>query len=140
MRDSTSQAASIRDFFEPRRGEALRAYWLAPQGLIMLAATGLALAIRLYLLSRLRYLTGITEYDDGVYLGGAVSLLSGAVPYRDFAFIQPANGRAKVCERVISSPRHTKRLLNALAVAVQRYESAFGVLETDVRKRVKSGT
>jgi Glycosyltransferase family 87 len=71
------------------RGEALRAYWLAPQGLVMLAVTGLALAIRLYLLSRLRYLTGITEYDDGVYLGGAVSLLSGAVPYRDFAFVQP---------------------------------------------------
>jgi hypothetical protein len=69
--------------------EALRAYWLAPQGLIMLAAAGLALAVRLYLLSRPGYLSGITEYDDGVYLGGAVSLLSGAVPYRDFAFVQP---------------------------------------------------
>ena len=55
----------------------------------MLAATGLALAIRLYLLSRTRYLAGITEYDDGVYLGGAIDLLSGAVPYRDFAFVQP---------------------------------------------------
>ena len=31
-----------------------------------------------------------------------------------------------------------KRLLSALGMAVQRYESAFGVLETDVRKRVKS--
>ena len=41
----------------------------------MLAATGLALAVRLYLLSRPGYLTGITEYDDGVYLGGAVSLI-----------------------------------------------------------------
>ena len=29
----------------------------------------------------------------------------------DFAFIQPSNGRAKVRSRVISSPRHTKRLL-----------------------------
>jgi alpha-1,2-mannosyltransferase len=62
---------------------------LSPATLIVVAATGLALAIRLYLLSRTRYLTGITEYDDGVYLGGAVDLLSGTVPYRDFAFVQP---------------------------------------------------
>ena len=55
----------------------------------MLAATAAALAIRLYLLTRLRYLTGITEYDDGVYLGGAVSLISGTVPYHGFAFVQP---------------------------------------------------
>jgi alpha-1,2-mannosyltransferase len=56
---------------------------------MMLAATGLALAVRLYLLTRLRYLTGITEYDDGVYLGGAISLISGTVPYHGFAFVQP---------------------------------------------------
>jgi hypothetical protein len=55
----------------------------------MLAATGVALAIRLYLLTRLRYLTGVTEYDDGVYLGGAVSLVSGTLPYHGFAFVQP---------------------------------------------------
>jgi hypothetical protein len=55
----------------------------------MLGMTGLALAIRLFLLTRLRYLTGITEYDDGVYLGGAVSLVSGIVPYHGFAFVQP---------------------------------------------------
>jgi len=56
---------------------------------VILATTGLALAIRLYLLTRLRYLTGITEYDDGVYLGGAVSLISGILPYHGFAFVQP---------------------------------------------------
>jgi len=55
----------------------------------MLAATGLALAVRLYLLSRPGYLTGITEYDDGVYLGGAASLVSGIAPYHGFAFVQP---------------------------------------------------
>lgn len=71
------------------RGKELRAYWLSPPGLIAAVATGLALAIRLYLLGRLRYLTGITEYDDGVYLGGAISLISGVVPYHGFAFVQP---------------------------------------------------
>jgi len=69
--------------------DALRAYWLSPQGLVMLAATALALALRLYLLSRPGFRTGVTEYDDGVYLGGAIRLISGDLPYHDFAFVQP---------------------------------------------------
>jgi alpha-1,2-mannosyltransferase len=55
----------------------------------MLAATVLALVIRLYTLSRPGYLTGVTEYDDGVYLGGAIRLLQGALPYHDWAYVQP---------------------------------------------------
>ena len=47
----------------------------------------------------------------------------------DFAFIQPSNGRAKVRSRVISSPRHTKRLLAALQKNVERYEEKFGVID-----------
>ena len=48
----------------------------------------------------------------------------------DFAFIQPSNGRAKVRSRVISSPRHTKRLLQALVKNIERYEERFGTIET----------
>ena len=47
----------------------------------------------------------------------------------DFAFIQPANGRAKVRSRVISSPRHTKRLLLALQKNVERYEERYGRID-----------
>lgn len=47
----------------------------------------------------------------------------------DFAFIQPANGRAKVRARVISSPRHTKRLLNALQKNLERFEERYGRIE-----------
>ncbi len=47
----------------------------------------------------------------------------------DFCFVQPTNGRAKVRARVISSPRHTKRLLNALQKNVERYEERFGLIE-----------
>jgi len=47
----------------------------------------------------------------------------------DFAFIQPSNGRAKVRARVISSPRHTKRLLAALQKNVERYEERFGTID-----------
>ena len=32
-----------------------------------------------------------------------------------------------------------KRMLAALQMSVQRHEAAFGVLETDVQKRVKPG-
>jgi alpha-1,2-mannosyltransferase len=71
------------------RPGALRAYWLSPQGIVILAASGLALALRLYVLSRPGYLTGVTEYDDGVYLGGAIRLISGSLPYRGYAFVQP---------------------------------------------------
>jgi hypothetical protein len=47
----------------------------------------------------------------------------------DFAFIQPSNGRAKVRARVISSPRHTKRLLQALQKNLDRYEERDGRIE-----------
>ena len=47
----------------------------------------------------------------------------------DFAYLQPANPLARVRSRVISSPRHTKRLLAALQKNVQRYEERFGVIE-----------
>jgi len=47
----------------------------------------------------------------------------------DFAFIQPNNGRAKVRARVVSSPKHTKRLLNALQKNLERYEERFGRIE-----------
>jgi len=67
----------------------LRAYWLTPAGVAMGLATLFALVIRLYTLTRPGYLTGVTEYDDGVYLGGAIRLIEGALPYRDFASVQP---------------------------------------------------
>jgi hypothetical protein len=47
----------------------------------------------------------------------------------DFAFIQPNNNRAKVRSRVISSPRHTKRLLLALTKNLERYEERYGRIE-----------
>jgi len=47
----------------------------------------------------------------------------------DFAFIQPSNGRAKVRTRVISSPRHTKRLLMALQKNLERFEERYGRIE-----------
>jgi hypothetical protein len=47
----------------------------------------------------------------------------------DFAYLQPGNPVAKVRSRVISSPRHTKRFLQALAKNLERYEERFGKIE-----------
>lgn len=48
----------------------------------------------------------------------------------DFAFIQPGNARAKVRSRLISSPRHTKRLLTALQKNLERFEERFGTIDS----------
>ena len=42
----------------------------------------------------------------------------------DFAYLQPANPLAKVRSRIISSPRHTKRLLVALQKNLSATKSA----------------
>src|SRR5215469_12076078 len=85
------QASSLRAWFarSPFGAERLRGYWLTAPGKVMLIATALAVVIRLFTLTRPGYLTGVTEYDDGVYLGGSIRLLQGGLPYHDFAFVQP---------------------------------------------------
>lgn len=42
-----------------------------------------------------------------------------------------------VNQRVIVNYYTAKRLLHALSLSVQRHEAVFGVLETDIQKRVK---
>jgi hypothetical protein len=49
----------------------------------------------------------------------------------DFAFLAPGTPAAKVRTRVLSAPRHTKRLLRALQQNIARYEERFGEIELD---------
>ena len=42
----------------------------------------------------------------------------------------------KVTQRIVVNFYTAKRMLHALHLAVQRHEEAFGVLETDIQKRV----
>jgi len=44
-----------------------------------------------------------------------------------------------VTHRVITNFYTAKRMLHALTLSVQRHEATFGVLETDVQKRVQPG-
>ncbi len=45
----------------------------------------------------------------------------------------------KVTQRLIVNFFTAKRLLGALSMAVQRHEAAFGVLETDIQRRLQRG-
>jgi alpha-1,2-mannosyltransferase len=62
---------------------------LSATGAVILGAVVVALALRLFQLTRPGYLLGVTEYDDGPYFGSAIRLLSGSLPYRDFVLVQP---------------------------------------------------
>ncbi len=67
------------------------ARWTRPDPVTaaIVVMTALALALRLYQLSRPDYLIGVTEYDDGTDFGSAILLVHGHLPYRDFIMVQP---------------------------------------------------
>ena len=63
--------------------------WPLRPGVVITLATVLGLGLRAFQLSRPGYLDGFTQYDDGVYIGNALRLVNGVIPYRDFAMVQP---------------------------------------------------
>ena len=65
------------------------AAWPLSPGAVIAVATALGLGLRVFQLTRPGYLTGPTQYDDGVYIGNALRLVNGVIPYRDFAMVQP---------------------------------------------------
>ena len=59
----------------------------------------------------------------------------------DFGFnpqpVGPPSSPIQVKQRIILNFFTAKRLLAALSMSVQRHEQVFGVLETDIQKRLK---
>ncbi len=49
------------------------------------------------------------------------------------------NEPIEISERIVMNYYTAKRMLAALQMSVQRHEAAFGILETDVQKRVMPG-
>ena len=69
------------------------------------------------------------DVAQGVYANLAVVNHSDAEFTIDFIFVQPQAPRAKVRSRVITSPKHIKRLLLALEDNLKKYEQRFGTID-----------
>src|SRR5713226_8715371 len=46
----------------------------------------------------------------------------------DFIYVQPQQPKARVRSRIITNPKHMKRLLHAIQDNVSKYEAKFGAL------------
>lgn len=73
------------------------------------------------------------DIDDGTAQGAYSNLVllnhNDTEFILDFAYVQPATNRARVRARIISTPRHAKRLLRALELNIRRYEEHFGRIQ-----------
>ena len=47
----------------------------------------------------------------------------------DFIYVQPQQPKAKVRSRIITNPKHMKRLLLAISDNVAKFEARFGTIE-----------
>lgn len=47
----------------------------------------------------------------------------------DFIYVQPQQPKAKVRSRIITSPKHMKRLIAAMQDNLAKYEAKFGTIE-----------
>jgi len=67
---------------------------------------------------------------QGLYANMALVNHSDAEFTLDFIYVQPQQPKATVRARIITSPRHMKRLIAAMADNLQKYEARFGVVDT----------
>ncbi len=66
---------------------------------------------------------------QGIYSNLAVITHSSAEFIIDFIRIMPGIPKAQVKSRIILSPEHSKRLLNALKDNISKYESVHGLIK-----------
>ena len=69
------------------------------------------------------------EVAEGVYSNLAIISHSPSEFVLDFIRIMPNVTKAKVKSRIILTPQHAKRLLNALSDNIKKYESQFGLID-----------
>ena len=58
----------------------------------------------------------------------------------DFATTLPGLPKAQVGDRIIMTPEHCKRLMNALFDNISKYEAQFGVIDLSGNKQQGGGT
>jgi len=69
------------------------------------------------------------EIAEGIYSNLAMIAHSNSEFVIDFIRLMPGVPKAKVKSRIIITPDHAKRLLNALKDNIEKYEQAFGKIE-----------
>lgn len=76
------------------------------------------------------------EIAEGVYTNLAMIAHSNSEFVIDFIRLMPGVPKAKVKSRVVITPEHAKRLLNALKDNIEKYEETFGpIKKTDEAPR-----
>jgi len=75
------------------------------------------------------------DLDDvtaqGAYCNFAIVNHSDTEFVIDFIYLQPMQPKAKVRSRIITTPKHAKKLVNALLENIKRYEDKFGPIPED---------
>jgi predicted transcriptional regulator len=69
------------------------------------------------------------DIAEGTYSNLAIISHSHSEFVVDFIRLVPNVPKAKVKSRIILTPQHAKRLLNALADNVKKYEQQFGIID-----------
>ncbi|MCC6384158.1 MAG: DUF3467 domain-containing protein [Bacteroidia bacterium] len=69
------------------------------------------------------------EIAEGIYSNLAIITHSNSEFVVDFVKVMPGVPKAKVKSRILLTPQHAKRLLNALADNISKYESAHGTIK-----------
>lgn len=69
------------------------------------------------------------EVARGTYSNLAIITHSHSEFIIDFATMLPGQPKPEVSNRIIMTPEHTKRLLNALMDNITKYESQFGFID-----------
>ena len=69
------------------------------------------------------------DIAQGIYANMAMVHHTDAEFTIDFVYVQPQAPQAKVRSRVVTSPRHLKRLIDALQDNLKKYEAKFGIVE-----------
>jgi len=72
------------------------------------------------------------DLAQGVYVNMAMVNHTDAEFIIDFIYVQPQAPQAKVRSRVITSPRHMKRLVAALNENLGKYEAQYGTVDMGV--------
>jgi hypothetical protein len=71
------------------------------------------------------------EVAEGIYANLAMIAHSNSEFVIDFIRLMPGVPKAKVKSRIVITPEHAKRLLNALKDNIKKYEDTFGPIKNN---------